>query len=123
MSYDIERMAQIQAHRAIRGVEHDVATGRFHGDCFVCGVPFPCEYVGLPPKPITAPIAHGLDANIVILASVREAQAVVLSWLLPDSKVTAEAAMTALLPILDNKTLVLAMRQATGSSTPEGAAK
>lgn len=46
----VERIAVIQAHRAIRGVEHDGARGLFHGDCYVCGVPFPCEYVGNPPK-------------------------------------------------------------------------
>jgi hypothetical protein len=114
MSYESERVAQIQAHRAIRGVEHDGTTGKFHGDCYVCGVPFPCEYVGAPPRPQA--VAQGLDANTVILAAVREAQAVVLGWLLPDSTVTAEAAMTALLPILDNKTLVLAMREVEGGA-------
>jgi hypothetical protein len=106
MANELERVAQIQAHRAIRSGEHDVSIGRFHGDCFVCGVPFPCEYIGKPP----APLVHGLEPQAVILKSIREAQAVVLGWLLPDSKVTAEQAMADLLPILDNKTLVLAMR-------------
>jgi flagellar biosynthesis chaperone FliJ len=48
MSNIEERIAQIRAHRAVTGSEHDVSRGRFHGDCIVCGVPFPCEYVGNP---------------------------------------------------------------------------
>lgn len=46
----VERIAVIQAHRATHAAEHDVANGKIHGYCIVCGVPFPCEYVGNPPK-------------------------------------------------------------------------
>lgn len=45
----LERIAQIQAHRAVHSTEHDPANGKCHGYCIVCGVPFPCEYVGSPP--------------------------------------------------------------------------
>lgn len=46
----IERIAQITAHRACCGTEHDPASGKLHGYCVVCGVPWPCEYVGVPPQ-------------------------------------------------------------------------
>lgn len=46
-----ERVAQITAHRACCGVEHDPAQGKLHGYCIVCGVPWPCEYAGQPPLP------------------------------------------------------------------------
>ena len=49
MSAVEERAAQMMAHRACCGVEHDPQAGKFHGCCVVCGVPWPCEYVG--PKP------------------------------------------------------------------------
>ncbi len=45
-----ERVAQITAHRACCGNEHD-AISKFHGCCVVCGVPFPCEYAGTLPAP------------------------------------------------------------------------
>jgi len=45
----MERIAQITAHRACCGSEHNPAQGKFHGHCVVCGVPFPCEYAGKPP--------------------------------------------------------------------------
>lgn len=45
-----ERVATIQAHRACVGNEHD-GMGKLHGNCVVCLVPFPCEYVGNPPTP------------------------------------------------------------------------
>jgi len=49
MSHElIERIAQITAHRACCGTEHDPLNGKLHGDCVVCGVPFPCEYIGKP---------------------------------------------------------------------------
>lgn len=38
-----ERIAQLTAHRACCGSEHDPATGKLHGYCVVCGVPWPCE--------------------------------------------------------------------------------
>ena len=44
----VERIAQIQAHRACIGAEHDPLNGKLHGCCVVCGVPFPCDYVGGP---------------------------------------------------------------------------
>lgn len=44
-----ERIAQITAHRACCGGEHDVTQGKLHGYCVVCGVPWPCEYAGTPP--------------------------------------------------------------------------
>lgn len=45
----IERTAQIAAHRACCGTEHDAANGKLHGYCVVCGVPWPCDYAGKPP--------------------------------------------------------------------------
>jgi len=42
----IERTAQCIAHRACCGSEHNPAEGKLHGYCVVCGVPWPCEYVG-----------------------------------------------------------------------------
>lgn len=46
----LERTAQIAAHRVCCGTEHDPANGKLHGYCVVCGVPWPCEYAGTPPK-------------------------------------------------------------------------
>lgn len=46
-----ERVAQITAHRACCGTEHDPANGKIHGLCVVCGVPWPCEYAGSPLTP------------------------------------------------------------------------
>lgn len=45
----LERVAQITAHRACCGSEHNVSIGKFHGCCVVCGVDWPCEYAGKPP--------------------------------------------------------------------------
>ena len=45
-----ERIAQITAHRACCGSEHDVSNGKIHGCCVVCGVPWPCEYAGTPSR-------------------------------------------------------------------------
>ena len=50
-----ERAAQIAAHRACIGAEHDPANGKLHGYCVVCGVPWPCEYAGPPPPLIQCP--------------------------------------------------------------------
>ena len=44
-----ERVAQLTAHRACCGSEHDPAVGKFHGCCVICGTPWPCEYAGTPP--------------------------------------------------------------------------
>src|SRR3990167_8214466 len=44
----LERTAQIAAHRACCGTEHDPANGKLHGYCIVCGIPWPCEYAGKP---------------------------------------------------------------------------
>lgn len=49
-SVDPERVAQLIAHRACCGVEHDPVNGKLHGACIVCGVPWPCEYAGKPPQ-------------------------------------------------------------------------
>lgn len=43
---DPERVAQMIAHRVCCGAEHDPANGKLHGLCVVCGVQWPCEYVG-----------------------------------------------------------------------------
>ena len=48
-----ERIAQIIAHRACCGTEHDPRNGKFHGCCIVCGVPWPCAYAGKPPATAT----------------------------------------------------------------------
>lgn len=45
----LERVAQMTAHRACHAAEHDPANGKIHGFCIVCGVPWPCDYVGLAP--------------------------------------------------------------------------
>jgi hypothetical protein len=45
---DLERIAQLIAHRACCGAEHDPQNGKLHGHCVVCGVPWPCEYAGVP---------------------------------------------------------------------------
>lgn len=44
-----ERIAQLTAHRACCGSEHNPAEGKLHGYCVVCGVPWPCSYAGKPP--------------------------------------------------------------------------
>lgn len=54
---ETERVAQLTAHRACVGTEHDPANGKLHGCCVVCGVPWPCEYAGKPPKQRPSPIA------------------------------------------------------------------
>lgn len=46
----LERTAQLQAHRACCGTEHDPLNGKLHGLCVVCGVDWPCEYAGTPPS-------------------------------------------------------------------------
>jgi hypothetical protein len=46
---DPERIAQLIAHRACVGAEHDPVSGKLHGCCVVCGVPWPCAYAGNPP--------------------------------------------------------------------------
>lgn len=45
----LERTAQLIAHRACCGIEHDPANGKIHGLCVVCGVDWPCEFAGTPP--------------------------------------------------------------------------
>lgn len=35
-------------HRACVGAEHDPVSGRLHGYCVVCGVPWPCDYAPVP---------------------------------------------------------------------------
>ena len=45
----IERAAQLTAHRACCGTEHDPLNGKIHGYCVICGVPWPCDYAGIPP--------------------------------------------------------------------------
>lgn len=90
--------------------------------CLDCGDDLPdAPVVTIPPAPTLSQVypapgavetVHGVSVDKVIVDSLSEAQAVVLKWLLPDSKVSGEAAMADLLPILDNKTLVLAMRKA-----------
>ena len=46
----LERTAQIAAHRACCGTEHDPLQGKLHGYCVVCGVPWPSDYAGEPPS-------------------------------------------------------------------------
>ena len=50
-----ERIAQITAHRGCCGSEHDPSAGKLHGYCVVCGIPWPCAYVGEPPTPAPVP--------------------------------------------------------------------
>lgn len=56
---DVERVAQLIAHRACCGTEHDPLNGKLHGYCVVCGVPWPCEYAGKPPAAL--PNANGKE--------------------------------------------------------------
>jgi len=51
----IERTAQLIAHRACIGAEHDPAAGKLHGYCVVCGIPWPCAFAG---KPLEATSYH-----------------------------------------------------------------
>ena len=52
-AYVAERTAQIAAHRFCMGAEHDPANGKCHGNCVVCGDPWPCRYAGpVPPFPV-----------------------------------------------------------------------
>lgn len=62
MSAVEERAAQMIAHRACCGVEHDPQNGKLHGYCVVCGVPWPCEYAG--PKPSHAKQLDAANAEI-----------------------------------------------------------
>lgn len=50
----LERTAQISAHRACCGAEHDPSNGKIHGYCVVCGVDWPCDYAGTLPEPMPA---------------------------------------------------------------------
>ena len=35
-----------QIHRAVHSAEHDKANGLIHVFCLLCGVPYPCDYIG-----------------------------------------------------------------------------
>lgn len=61
-----ERIAQIAAHRACCGTEHNPAEGKLHGYCVVCGVPWPCDYAGKPPP--TLPVPDGADLRNMLRA-------------------------------------------------------
>lgn len=61
-----ERIAQITAHRACCGTEHNPAEGKLHGYCVVCGVPWPCDYAGTPPPP--QPAQEGADLRNMLRA-------------------------------------------------------
>ncbi len=62
MSALLERVAQILAHRACCGVEHDPSNGKLHGFCVVCGVPWPCAYAGPPQDVVSDPIVDAPEA-------------------------------------------------------------
>jgi hypothetical protein len=57
---DRERVAQLIAHRACCGTEHDPPNGKLHGYCVVCGVEWPCEYAGKPPVTV-ADVCAAMD--------------------------------------------------------------
>ena len=63
----LERVAQLTAHRACGGNEHD-GMGKLHGNCVVCLVPWPCEYAGTPP----AKDAELAEAKAALSAKERE---------------------------------------------------
>ena len=65
----LERVAQLIAHRACGGNEHD-GMGKLHGNCVVCLVPWPCEYAGTPP----AKDAELAEAKAALSAKEREAK-------------------------------------------------
>lgn len=44
-----ERLLQMIAHRVCCGTEHNPLSGKLHGYCVVCGVPWPCKYAGPDP--------------------------------------------------------------------------
>lgn len=46
----LERIAQLTAHRVCCGTEHDPIHGKLHGYCVVCGAPWPCAYAGPEPQ-------------------------------------------------------------------------
>lgn len=58
-----ERIAQITAHRACCGTEHDPVNGKLHGYCVVCGIPWPCEYAGTPPVKLEAAIREAKEGR------------------------------------------------------------
>lgn len=39
-----ERVAELQAHRAVGNQEQDVTNGKLAGYCIVCQVPWPCSF-------------------------------------------------------------------------------
>jgi hypothetical protein len=62
---DRERVAQLIAHRACCGTEHDPLNGKLHGYCVVCGVDWPCEYAGKPPT--TPPVVSSPPSEAAVL--------------------------------------------------------
>jgi hypothetical protein len=66
-----ERVAQLIAHRACCGSEHDPDNGKFHGCCVVCGVPWPCK-VALPEDAVTRRLTAAEERAARLLAAVDE---------------------------------------------------
>lgn len=61
---DHERLAQLIAHRGCCSSEHDPANGKIHGYCVVCGVPWPCDYAGMPPTADPPALAAEILAEV-----------------------------------------------------------
>lgn len=70
---DAELLASALAHRACCGTEHNPETGKLHGYCVVCGVPWPCATAerfmasGARPMPPAPDEVAGLKREIFAL--------------------------------------------------------
>ena len=107
-----ERTAQLIAHRACCGSEHDPTHGKLHGYCIVCGVVWPCEYAGKPSRP----------ANVYALVEENKRLREALKELLiavkfgPETTMNGVVGYEARIPI----EFVLKAKQALGGKTEGG---
>jgi len=99
----LERVAQLTAHRACCGSEHNPEAGKLHGYCVVCGVPWPCEYAGVPAQPDESDLIErlqnwicyagirGLASGSISVAAMEEVLAALQSRPLPPQSPKAES--------------------------------
>ena len=64
-------MNHAQLHRAVHSAEHDPPHGLIHGYCILCGVPYPCDYIGEPPA-AGATTTHHLGDKLILTCKVLE---------------------------------------------------